>query len=639
MAAALLLLGSLGSALGASQICGGLTPKTSAWEVWRGDAISMLVDTSACGFSGGAPAYAASVDQLARPVVRDPFLTEQLLPGSLTLLHVSATSFRAVMWDPARPLLKLSVEHGWAVSWMGSEAGAGAGVTAAHSTGWKAGDWGTIYADVPISSGASGQPFGAVPRLFTSLCGEPTELSTPAAAEAGMQLWRSQGGSGGISHPTTSSFRASLLPSHRAGGDTGGLAWRGAVGDAGGAGGAPASLQRVAQLADEIGWRVSWIAVPPSDNRAGSTTPDDWRNDRRRGASTGSTVLPSVFAAARYADRAPLPEPGTRLSFVCSVVAPHATPGKSVDTLFGAAVVADATPAGFTVYFGRPFSRHPTKLLAGQGGVAAAEVSHWSRAKLLEAGHLQLGGWRVEYFEVRAPSGRDGAVRQSLGGRGVPSVSRREAAVRKGSGAAATATVVRVDAAVRNEAKGSLDADKQSMLCLALEKTLRMPKGAARVAHVMEWDDHLVVEFHIRVAPRTPGGAQGVGGQGAKGAPPTVQSVLRQVKQPAFSGAVSGALQDANPEMRFDKLRFSTPTLVDDAPAGQGQLMVLGAAGAAVLVLGLVLHMGVKQGREIKHKRKLGHARKYRSMDQSSSVVPEGDEEASDEEAGSLIAA
>ena len=126
--AALLFLGSLGSALGASPICGGLTPKTSAWEAWRGDAISMLVDTSACGFSGGAPAYAASVDQLARPVVRDPFLTEQLLPGSLTLLHVSATSFRAVMWDPARPLLKLSVEHGWAVSWMGSEAGAGAGV-------------------------------------------------------------------------------------------------------------------------------------------------------------------------------------------------------------------------------------------------------------------------------------------------------------------------------------------------------------------------------------------------------------------------------------------------------------------------------------------------------------------------------
>merc|ERR1712216_1110405 len=167
---------------------------------------------------------------------------------------------------------------------------------------------------------------------------------------------------------------------------------------------------------------------------------------------------------------------------------------------------------------------------------------------------------------------------------GSPSVARRERAARGVDASASATSVVRVDAAVRNEQKRTMGVSKQAMLCAALEKKLRVPKGAARVAHVMEWDDHLVVEFHIRVESN---------------AQPTLRDVLEQLKTPKFGSAVSSVLQDSNPEMRFDRLRFSNPTVMDDAPAaGKGQLMVLGAAGAAVTVLALMLYMGVKQGRE-----------------------------------------
>ena len=33
-------------------------------------------------------------------------------------------------------------------------------------------------------------------------------------------------------------------------------------------------------MAEQVGWRLSWIAVPPSDSRAGATGPGDWRNDK-----------------------------------------------------------------------------------------------------------------------------------------------------------------------------------------------------------------------------------------------------------------------------------------------------------------------------------------------------------------------
>ena len=186
-------------------------------------------------------------------------------------------------------------------------------------------------------------------------------------------------------------------------------------------------------------------------------------------------------------------------------------------------------------------------------------------------------------------------------------------------------TIVRVDASVRNENERTLDADKRAMLVDALGKTIAKRTADAvgsrgkqslgdvhvTIAHIMEWDEHLVIEFAISVQTAHAG------------------AVLSVIKASDFSDDVTTTLEDSNPEMRFDKLRFATPTVVGAETAHDGgannpnsRLMLGGAATVALVVLCVVVRAGVQQGTEIQHKRRIGLQRKYRSVDDGGHELP-----------------